>query len=205
MSGDTSIRLQPYEVALLRGGPRAAVTAAVVALHLRGAVEAGRPGTMRTSQASTEGAGQAHPPLPPLPPLAEIVHAALEHPLGIRELERRSDVRQALAELRAGLTSAGLLRTFPPRRTGAARRDLLALYAEHPLPRSRKNVSTTDTLMAVALHGDPALSLLVPRFALRAGLIARAVVTDKGFHGRPRGGGTGGVAYSCGGGGGGTD
>ncbi|MFF7370451.1 hypothetical protein [Streptomyces tricolor] len=35
----------PCAVALLRGGDRAAVTVAVLALHLRGAVEAGRPGT----------------------------------------------------------------------------------------------------------------------------------------------------------------
>ncbi|MDX3575202.1 TIGR04222 domain-containing membrane protein, partial [Streptomyces sp. ID05-47C] len=63
MSTGTSIRLRPYEVALLRGGPRAAVTVAVVALHLRGDVEAGRPGRLRTSEASSEAAGQAPPPL----------------------------------------------------------------------------------------------------------------------------------------------
>ncbi|CAM5429617.1 hypothetical protein SALBM311S_06987 [Streptomyces alboniger] len=43
MDSGTTVRLKPYEVALLRGGPRAAVTVAVLALHLLGAVEAGRP------------------------------------------------------------------------------------------------------------------------------------------------------------------
>ncbi|MGC3004920.1 TIGR04222 domain-containing membrane protein, partial [Streptomyces sp. G35A] len=47
MSGSTGVRGTPHEIALLRGGARAAVTVAVVALHLRGAVEAGAAGTLR--------------------------------------------------------------------------------------------------------------------------------------------------------------
>lgn len=203
MSRDTAIRLQPHEVALLRDGPRAAVTVALVALHLRGAVEAGRPGRLRTSVTSTEAAGQASPPLPPL---AEAVRTALQRPAGMEELLHHPDVRRALTELRDGLRSAGLLRPLPPHRTRTARRALDALRSEHALPTSRKDLSTADTLMAVALHGEPALNVLVPRFALRAGLLTRAEVAHKGFHSRsPRGGGTGGVAYSCGGGGGGSD
>ncbi|MFJ4642315.1 TIGR04222 domain-containing membrane protein [Streptomyces bobili] len=216
MSTGTSIRLRPYEVALLRGGPRAAVTVAVVALHLRGDVEAGRPGRLRTSEASSEAAGQAPPsqasPAPAsspasLPPLAEAVRAALARPAGLPQVRDHADVRAALAELQAGLRAAGLLRAFPPHRTRTARRALDALSAEHPLPTSRKGLPESDALMAVALYGEPALHVLVPRFALRAGLITRAEVTEgKGFHSRsPRGGGTGGTAYSCGGGGGGSD
>ncbi|MFI6037264.1 TIGR04222 domain-containing membrane protein [Streptomyces sp. NPDC051315] len=212
MSADTTGRLQPHEVALLRGGPRAAVTVAVVALHLRGAVEAGRPGRLRTSGSSTEAAGQAPPPplplpsFPPLPALAEAVRSALGRPAGLPEVLVHDDVRLALAELRAGLKSAGLLRALPPHRTRTARRLLAALRAEHPLPTSRRGQSVPDTLMAVALYGEPALQVLVPRFALRAGLVARAEAADRGFPSRaPRGGGTEGVAYSCGGGGGGSD
>ncbi|MFF7527735.1 TIGR04222 domain-containing membrane protein [Streptomyces bobili] len=222
MSTGTSIRLRPYEVALLRGGPRAAVTVAVVALHLRGDVEAGRPGRLRTSEASSEAAGQAPPPQtsPPsqaspapasspasLPPLAEAVRAALARPAGLPQVRDHADVRAALAELQARLRAAGLLRAFPPHRTRTARRALDALSAEHPLPTSRKGLPESDALMAVALYGEPTLHVLVPRFALRAGLITRAEVTEgKGFHSRsPRGGGTGGTAYSCGGGGGGSD
>lgn len=204
MSADTTDRLQPHEVALLRGGPRAAVTVAVVALHLRGAVEAGRPGRLRTSGASTEAAGQAPPPLPPL---AEAVYAALGRPAGLADVLDHAGVRSELAGLRAALKSAGFLRALPPHRTRTARRLLDTLDAEHPLPASGRGLSTSGILMAVALHGEPALHALVPRFALRAGLVARAEVTeDRGFHSRsPRGGGTGGVAYSCGGGGGGSD
>ena len=80
-----------------------------------------------------------------------------------------ADVRAALAELHTGLRSAGLLRAFPPHRTRTARRALNALSAEQPLPTSRKGLSEYDTLMAVALYGEPALHVLVPRFALRAG------------------------------------
>ncbi|MFI9341128.1 hypothetical protein ACIG0D_07670 [Streptomyces sp. NPDC052773] len=44
---DGTAALAPHEIALLRGGPRAAVTVALVALHLRGMVEPGPPGTVR--------------------------------------------------------------------------------------------------------------------------------------------------------------
>ncbi|MFJ9715532.1 TIGR04222 domain-containing membrane protein [Streptomyces sp. NPDC101213] len=203
----TPAGIRPYEVALLRGGPRAAVTVAVVALHLRGAVEAGRPGELRASEASSGAAGQAPPAPSPLPQLAEAVRTAPARPAGLSWVREHADVRAALAGLRAGLRSAGLLRALPPHRTGAARRVLDALSADHPLPARRKGLSEADVLMAVALYGEPALRVLVPRFALRAGLIARAGVSEsRGFHARsPRGGGTGGTAYHCGSGGGGPD
>ncbi|MFH0175994.1 TIGR04222 domain-containing membrane protein [Streptomyces cacaoi] len=214
MSGGTSVRLEPYEVALLRGGPRAAVTVAVLALQLRGLVDAGRPGRIRATGAigasgapPAEDAGDGRPALDALPALPKVVCAALQRPASIAELEARPDVREALSGLRAGLVAAGMLRSLPPRRTRAARRALRALRGGHPLPAGRKGLSTDDVLMAVALYGESALSVLAARFALRAGLIARAEVADTGFHRRsPRGGGTGGVMYSCGGGdGGGSD
>ncbi|MEU9434694.1 TIGR04222 domain-containing membrane protein [Streptomyces sp. NPDC048252] len=223
MSGGTSVRLEPYEVALLRGGPRAAVTVAALALQLRGLVDAGRPGRIRATRAQgaagaagatgapsagdTGGDRPAQDPLSALDALPETVYAALQRPASLVELEARPDVREALSALRAGLVAAGMLRSLPPRRTRAARRALRTLREGHPLPAGRKGLSTDDVLMAVALYGEPALSVLAARFALRAGLIARAEVADKGFHRRaPRGGGTGGVMYSCGGGdGGGSD
>ncbi|MEU0075960.1 TIGR04222 domain-containing membrane protein [Streptomyces sp. NPDC006332] len=174
MNSGATVRLTPHEVALLRGGPRAAVTVAVLALHLLGAVEAGRPGTVRVS-GEPGGAGQA------LSPLSDAVLASLQQPAAVAELLRRATVRQALDEMRGSLLSAGLLRSLPPRRTRAARRALDALYADHPLPAGRRGLSTEDTLMAVALHGDPALTVLAGRFALRAGLTARAEVAGKGL------------------------
>ena len=174
MGSGTTVRLKAHEVALLRGGPRAAVTVAVLGLHLRGVVDAGRPGTIRVS-GEPGGAGQA------LTPLDRAVHAGLQTPISVSELERVPAVRQELAALRAGLSAAGLLRALPPRRTRAARRALDALRAEHPVPARRKDLPAYDTLLAVALHGTPALVALVPRFAMRAGLTARAEVADKGM------------------------
>ncbi|MGW2045849.1 TIGR04222 domain-containing membrane protein [Streptomyces sp. NPDC001858] len=212
MSGNTSVRLEPYEVALMRGGTRSAVTVAVLALHLRGLVDAGRQGRIRrtgatattvTSGTAGTAAGAAADSGDGLPPLPTAVYAALQRPASIAELEAAPGVRGALAELRAGLVAARLLRSLPPRRTRAARHALRALLAGHPLPTDRKGLAQDDVLIAAALYGAPALSVLAGRFALRAGLTARAEVADKGFHhNAPRGGGTGG-AYSCGGGGGG--
>ncbi|WP_267883821.1 TIGR04222 domain-containing membrane protein [Streptomyces cellulosae] len=187
MGSGTRLRLEPYEVALLRGGPRAAVTVAVLALYLRGAAEAGRPGTVRVS-GEPVGAGQA------LSPLAEAVLAELRQPVGVRELSGRPGVRRAVADIRRGLMAAGLLRCLPARRTRAGRRTLDALHAGHPLPRDRKTLSADEAPMAVALHGDPALRLVAGRFALRAGLIPRVEVADKGLlRHSPR------SEYSCGG------
>ncbi|MGW0941366.1 TIGR04222 domain-containing membrane protein [Streptomyces sp. NPDC002623] len=215
MSRGTSVRLEPYEVALMRGGTRSAVTVAVLALQLRGLVDAGRQGRIRTTGAagaeagagSGAGTGPAGNSGDDLPPLPTAVYAALQRPASIAELEAAPGVRGALSELRAGLVAARMLRSLPPRRTRAARQALRALVAGHPLPTDRKALSPDDVLIAVALHGEPALNVLAARFALRAGLTARAEVADKGFHrNAPRGGGTGGGSYvSCGGGSGGGD
>ncbi|MFF3334833.1 TIGR04222 domain-containing membrane protein [Streptomyces sp. NPDC002888] len=205
MREHAGIRLQPHEIALLRGGPRAAVTVAAVGLHLRGAVEAGRPGTMRTADAVPVDAPPGQPP-PPLPPLESAVRASLEQPCEPRKLAKRPDIRLAVALMRIPLAEAGLLRYPLLGPTRAARRQVRDLQELHPLPAAGRGLTDHDKLLAVALHGEAALRALLPRFAFRAGLLARAEVADKGFHGRPRDGGTGGVEYSsCGGGGGGSD
>ncbi|WP_367320025.1 TIGR04222 domain-containing membrane protein [Streptomyces sp. HUAS ZL42] len=188
MSSGATGRLEAHEIALLRGGPRAAVTVAVLGLHLRGAVEAGRPGTMRA-------AGATGAPSPP--PLTKAVHAALHRPAGMRQLLDRQGVRRALGALRDELRAAGLLRTFPPGRTGAARRLLKALRKEHPLPTNQRGLSTDDVLLAVALHGDRALTALAPRFTRQAGLTGRGGTTEREMR-QSWGGGSGGGGFSCG-------
>lgn len=188
MSGGPTIRLQPHEVALLRGGSRATVTVAVVALHLRGEVRAGQPGTMRTSGVAA-GAGA-------LPRLTKAVHSALYRPAGMRQLLERLAVREALDELSGDLVAAGLLRRFPPRRTRAARGLLKSLRAQLPLPAGREGLSVDEVLLAVALYGDRAVRLLVPRFAEAAGIVGRGGTTDRGLP-QSWGGGSGG-GFSCG-------
>ncbi|WP_317633569.1 TIGR04222 domain-containing membrane protein [Streptomyces sp. HUAS TT20] len=185
MSSTPTGRLEPYEIALVRGGPRAAVTVAVLDLHLRGAVGAGRAGTMRTS--GPVGGSE-------LPPLTRAVHAALYRSAGMRQLLDRQGVRSALAEARGNLTTAGLLRSFPPGRPRAARRALKDLREQHPLPAVRTGLSARDTLLAVALYGDRALTALAPRFAQEAGLTGRGGTTD---HEVPRSS-SGGGGFTCG-------
>ncbi|MEU0032666.1 TIGR04222 domain-containing membrane protein [Streptomyces sp. NPDC006333] len=186
----------PYAVALVRGGPRGAVTVAVLALRLRGAVEAGRPGTMRTSRAIA----LAENPLERVAhPLERAVHGSLYRPAGLGELLRRTSVRQALARLRTELTEAGTFRKFPPGPTLGARRHLGRARAERPLPTGREGLSTHDVLLAVALHGAAALTVLEPRFAVAAGLVGRGGTADKGLLPHSWGGGSGG-SYTDGGG-----
>ncbi|MGW1542166.1 TIGR04222 domain-containing membrane protein [Streptomyces sp. NPDC002309] len=138
--------------------------------------------------------------------LESAVHHCLDEPRETGELVRHADVRWALAEVRVGLAEAGLLRypLFGP--TRAARRRLKLLRSTYPPPASRRGVPDREKLLAVALHGEPALRVLVPRFALRAGLTDRVRITDKAFfRGSPRRGthgGNGGYLY-CGSGGGG--
>ncbi|MER6407375.1 TIGR04222 domain-containing membrane protein [Streptomyces viridosporus] len=226
MRDSTGVRWTPYEIALLGGGPRAAVTVAVVALHLRGAVAAGAPGTMHAVGGE---AGRALPAFPPpgMPSdprsaheagpadavtgaqralfLESAVYSCLEEPSELRELVRHPDVRWAVAEVRVGLAEAGLLRyPLPLGPTGAARRRLRVLRKAYPVPVSRRGLPDHDKVLAVALHGEAALRVIVPRFALRAGLTDRVTVADRGLRYSPRGGayGGGGGSHSCGGGGG---
>ncbi|MFF8672820.1 TIGR04222 domain-containing membrane protein [Streptomyces sp. NPDC015242] len=196
-----AVRLEPHEIALLGDGPRAAVTVAVVDLHLRGLAEAGPPGTVR------RGIGDAVEGLRPPSPLAEAVHTRLREPAGLKTLVKDPGIRLAVALMRVPLADAGLLRHPLLGPTRAARRQVRDLRRTRPLPASRHGLSHDDRLLAVALHGEPALRLLLPRFALRAGLVRRAEVGGKALlrhspRGTGGGGGGGSVGY-CGGGGGG--
>ncbi|MFD8231743.1 TIGR04222 domain-containing membrane protein [Streptomyces sp. NPDC059696] len=199
MGDGTAVRLEPHEIALLGEGPRAAVTVAVVDLYLRGLVEPGPPGTVRALVA--DGVVEARPPSP----LAAAVHTCLREPTPPKALVKDPDVRLAVALMRIPLAEAGLLRYPLLGATRAARRHVLGLRQEHPLPASRHGLSDPERLLLVALHGEAALRLLVARFALRAGLVRRAEVGGKSLlknSPRDRGGGGGGYHY-CGGGGGG--
>ncbi|MFF8016963.1 TIGR04222 domain-containing membrane protein [Streptomyces sp. NPDC007929] len=199
MSDGTAVRLEPHEIALLGEGPRAVVTVAVVELHLRGLVEAGRPGTVRARVAD------AAPAARPLSAPAVAVHARLREPAAPKDLVKDTDIRLATALARIPLAEAGLLRYPLLGPTRAARRHVRGLREAHPLPASRHGLSDGERLLLVALHGEAALRLLVPRFALRAGLLRRAEVGGKSLltH-SPRGRGVGGGGYHyCGGGGGG--
>ncbi|MFD9939102.1 TIGR04222 domain-containing membrane protein [Streptomyces massasporeus] len=196
MSDGTAVRLEPDEIALLGEGPRAAVTVAVVDLHLRGLVEADLPGTIRARVADA---------VEPPSALAAAVHGCLRAPAAPKALVKDPDIRLAVAVMRIPLAEAGLLRYPLLGATRAARRQVRELRHEHPLPASRHGLTDHERLLLVALHGEAALRLLVPRFALRAGLVRRAEVggPDLPKH-SPRGtGGSGGGVYYCGGGGGG--
>lgn len=202
MSDGTAVRLEPHEIALLGEGPRAAVTVAVVDLHLRGLVEPDLPGTVR---ARVLDAGEAVEAVQPPSPLAAAVHGCLRAPAEPNALVKDPGIRLAVAVMRIPLAEAGLLRYPLLGATRAARRHVRELRHGHPLPASRHGLSDRERLLLVALHGEAALRLLVPRFALRAGLVRRAEVGGADlFKHSPRGtGGVGGGVYYCGGGGGG--
>ncbi|MER7951655.1 TIGR04222 domain-containing membrane protein [Streptomyces sp. NPDC096079] len=212
----------PQALALLRGGRRAAVTVALVALHQRGAVAAGRKHTIRANG----GPGRTRDPV------QLGVHGALHRALALRALAVRPEVRRAVDALRAGLRGAGLLRPLGRRRTarvllgcvpltalagalvtgtrgaglaaalaaglppvlvavallrlpdttGAARRLLAGLRERHPLPAHRREVTDGRLVqLYVALYGDPALALFLPRFSRDGGLLDRP-----SEHGGPR-------------------
>ncbi|MFI8947228.1 TIGR04222 domain-containing membrane protein [Streptomyces sp. NPDC053750] len=170
MDGATEIGWEPHEVALLGGGPPGAVTVAVVALHLKGAVETGPRRTLCATGPEPEELG----------PFAGTVLDSLRVPLTARELVRHPDVRLAVALTRIPLAEEGLLRYPRLGPTRGARRQVEFWRARHPLPAVRHGLSDDDTLLAVALHGDAALRLLLPRFALRAGLMNPAAPADGG-------------------------
>ncbi|MBC7269538.1 MAG: TIGR04222 domain-containing membrane protein [Streptomyces sp.] len=165
-------RLDPQEIALLRGGPRAAVTVAVLALHLRSAVLPGRPGAPGAGPLDADTTGS---------PLEFAVYKALDGTSGPRELARDPGVRLAVARMRIPLAEAGLLRYPLLGPTRATRRGVRALRRRHPLPETRRGLTDHARLLAVALHGEAALRVVAPRFALRAGLVARAEVADSGL------------------------
>ncbi|MFJ8198504.1 TIGR04222 domain-containing membrane protein [Streptomyces sp. NPDC096152] len=194
MDGVPANQLGPHEIALLRGGSRAAVQVCVLALHLYGTVGAGRGGTMRVTVRSPGAARE----LPVLPPLTRAVHAALYRPAGMGQLLQRRGVVRALAALRRDLRAAGLLRAVPPGRTARGRRALRALRGDHPLPAARAGLSPDAVLLAVALYGDRALTSLVPRFTREAGLVGRGGTTERALPESWSGGGGDGVGSGCG-------
>ncbi|WMX44317.1 TIGR04222 domain-containing membrane protein [Streptomyces roseicoloratus] len=134
--------LPPQALALLRGGPRAAVVVALVALHQRGAVAAGRRGTIRANG----GAGSTRDPL------QLGVHRSLQRALTLRLLATRPKARQALDALRAELGRAGLLR--PPGRLRTAR----ALLVCVPPTVAAGLVATGVSGPALALGAVPVLA-----------------------------------------------
>ncbi|MEU9294942.1 TIGR04222 domain-containing membrane protein [Streptomyces sp. NPDC048266] len=204
----------PQALALLRGGRRAAVTVALVALHQRGAVAAGRKHTIRANG----GPGRTRDPV------QLGVHRALHRAFALRDLVLRPEARRAVDALHGELRATGLMRsparrgaagallgcvpltigvgvyvTVPsdavqavvlaagalpalmavallrvPPATRAARQLLAELRERYPLPSHRREV--TDGWLVqlyVALYGDPALSMFLPRFSLEGGLLDR--------------------------------
>ncbi|MGP2442549.1 TIGR04222 domain-containing membrane protein [Streptomyces sp. JW3] len=175
MTGTMRRQLEPYEVALLRGGPRAAVTVAVVALHLRGAVAAGRPGTLRRALVPD---AAAHPPH--RDELERAVRGGLYRPASLEELLTRPVVRAAVSRARAELAADGLLRPRTGGPTRAGRKRLAGLRAVVPLPAGPEGWPHDYMTVAVAVHGDPALTALLPRFTERARLTGRGAHADAG-------------------------
>ncbi|WP_086725866.1 hypothetical protein [Streptomyces carpinensis] len=187
-------RLEPHEIAFLRGGRRAALTVAVLTLRLRGSVGRGRGGTLCTTQ-PLDDTGTV---LPALPALTEAVHGSLRSPADIRQLLVREEVALALVDVRHELTVAGLMRVLLPGSTRAGRRTLRALRSAHPMPTTRRGLSPEDRLLAVALYGDRALTTLMPRFAREGGLVGRRgrATEREREYGQSWGSGSGGL--SCG-------
>ncbi|MFF4172541.1 TIGR04222 domain-containing membrane protein [Streptomyces sp. NPDC001744] len=219
--GDTDRVPTPQALALLRGGRRAAVTVALVALHQRGAVEAGRKHTIRANG----GPGRTRDPV------QLGVHGSLRRALALGELAQRPEARRAVDALSGELRGAGLLRPVPrlrtarallccvpptvlagpfatgasgadlavalaagapaalgaaalsrlPVTTGAARRLIAGLRERYPLPAHRQEVTDGGLVqLYVALYGDPALALFLPRFSRDGGLLDRAGEEGRG-------------------------
>ncbi|MFJ4870384.1 TIGR04222 domain-containing membrane protein [Streptomyces sp. NPDC088757] len=211
----------PQALALLRGGRRAVVTVALVALHQRGAVAAGRKHTIRANG----GPGRTRDPV------QLGVHGALRRALALEDLTQRPEARRAVDALSGELRGAGLLRPVAqlwvvrtllgcvvltvlvgplatgatgadlpgvlaagvppvlgavavllrlPVTTGAARRLLAGLRERYPLPAHRREVTDGRLVqLYVALYGDPALALFLPRFSRDGGLLDRPGDADR--------------------------
>ncbi|MGW3241402.1 TIGR04222 domain-containing membrane protein [Streptomyces sp. NPDC001070] len=228
----------PYAAAYLRDGRRGAVTVALIALHLRGTVDAGPPGTARIT-GPMQGVSQ---------PLQLAVYGALYRPSGVNTVAASRPVRREMDALRERMAEAGLIRrnrrwrtarvllcaavltvvwelmssplmawnspfqmavsAVPvaaavalwtvPRRTRAARRLLERARERFPRPRTRR-ASPESVLMAVALHGAPALRTAAPHFTRDAHLLARRDRTESLYGVNHWNSGGGGCGLSCGG------
>jgi hypothetical protein len=187
---DGPVQLSPEKVGMLRGGPRTAVTVAVVALALRGAVTPGKPGTMQTSGVASGAEGA----------LEKAVHAALHRPLTLRDLIDAPRVQSALDEVRRPLVEGGLWRERVPHRTRAGRHAVKELMGELVLPdgpHAAHDVrelgwDARERLLAVALYGDAGLAAVVPHLAREGGLTGR-LRGDSGATPTSGGGGGGSV------------
>ncbi|WP_328941849.1 TIGR04222 domain-containing membrane protein [Streptomyces sp. NBC_00250] len=139
----------PQALALLRGGRRAAVTVALVALHQRGAVAAGRKHTIRANG----GPGRTRDPV------QLGVHGALHRAFALRDLAVRPEARKAVDALRRELRGAGLLR--PPRRLWAARTLLGCVPLTVAVGAYATGASGTGLAGALALGTLPVLLAVV--------------------------------------------
>ncbi|MEW2631366.1 TIGR04222 domain-containing membrane protein [Streptomyces sp. NPDC048389] len=137
-------------VALLRGGPEAAVTVALVALQQHGVVTDGRPGTVRTNGWATA----------IREPLQLAVHTTLRRPAAPRTLTTVPRVRRALAALHDRCARSGLLRT--PFRWRTARTLLYAVpvtiavgYVAAPVTAAQVAASAVPVAAAAVLWFVP--------------------------------------------------
>ncbi|WP_329124877.1 TIGR04222 domain-containing membrane protein [Streptomyces sp. NBC_01465] len=182
-----STQLSAEEVGLLQGGRRSAVTVAVVALALRGAITPGKPGTLQTSGVPSGADGA----------LEKAVHAALHRPLGLRDLMDTPRVQSALEQVQQPLVEGGLWRQRLPHRTRAGRHAVKELMGEVVLPEGphaahevrESGWEAREQLLAVALYGNAGLAAVVPHLAREGGLTGR-LRGDSGA--TPSGGGGGG-------------
>jgi uncharacterized protein (TIGR04222 family) len=92
--------LTPIEAGWLRGGDWAATQTALAMLYRRGALQAGRVGTVERVASPLAGAD----------PLERALYAVLYGAVGPRELMNKPRSRSALSELRRKVAAAGLVR-----------------------------------------------------------------------------------------------
>ncbi|MFF8841638.1 TIGR04222 domain-containing membrane protein [Streptomyces sp. NPDC015127] len=152
----------PQSVALLRGGRRAAVTVALVALQQRGVVTNGRPGTVRI-----DGWGTAV-----RDPLQLAVHTSLRRPVGIRVLLTVPRVQRALDALHDQCAAQGLLR--PGGRWRAAR----ALLCAVPVTVATGLVATPGSLVGTAAAAVPVAGAAALWFVPRQTPAARRLLAS---------------------------
>jgi hypothetical protein len=160
-------------VAYIRDGRFTAVAAVVAVLHARGLVVAGKSGTVRHSDTVTR----------PPEGFERQVWGSIHGFVSPGALMARPTVDAALNELRWRARRLGLvrpllpIRAFVPARTRLGRELLDSAWADYPWPPSpdEGELPVEQRVgMAVALHGDEALNLLMPEFARASGLLDRA-------------------------------
>jgi hypothetical protein len=165
--------------AYLRGGSRAAVSAALAVLYAEGlvqAVDGVHNGVHNGMIYRTEKWPE------PTDALELAICRALYQPAGPWVLAARPPVQRALKDVRARLGRAGLRpRWWLPRRTAAGARRLSAaeMRCSNPAlePPNRK-LTPAEIGLTVALYGGSALLVLMPRFAHDGGLLTHHSPTD---------------------------